>query len=37
MSSHKGKNSGAAKAKKGAKAGAEANGDEPLQAVVSLR
>lgn len=35
MSSHKGKNSGAGKGKKGSKPGAESNGDEVLQAVVS--
>ena len=37
MSSQKGKNSGAGKGKKASKPGAEANGDEVLQAVVSAR
>lgn len=37
MSSQKGKNSGAGKGKKSSKPGAEANGDEVLQAVVSAR
>ena len=37
MSSQKGKNSGAGKGKKASKPGAEANGDEVLQAVVSAQ